>query len=135
MTFEEHEAFHKDLRQLTKRWPSLPEDLAVLKKVLAVMPAERPPLSVRIAGLKTIALQRSRDAIHQCVEHGVVQTQLALHQRELRRPRQRMSSDQIRNGLVGRGASRFGCGAHLGKYALVRRAATGRRFMGAGMRT
>ena len=53
MTFAEHEAFHKDFRQLTKRWPSLPEDLAVLKKVLAVMPAERPPLSLRIAGLKT----------------------------------------------------------------------------------
>jgi mRNA-degrading endonuclease RelE of RelBE toxin-antitoxin system len=53
MTFSELDAYRKDLRQLTKRWPALPLDMAVLQKVLALMPAERPPFSTRITGLKT----------------------------------------------------------------------------------
>jgi len=53
MIFSELDAFRKDVRQLTKRWLSLPGDLVVLKKVIELMPTERPPFSMRIAGLKT----------------------------------------------------------------------------------
>lgn len=43
--------FAKDLKLLSKRFRSLPEDIEVLKKVLADEPDEVPPLSFRIEGL------------------------------------------------------------------------------------
>lgn len=51
MTFEELAAFKKDIKILSKRYRSMEEDLAVVKKVLTVSPDERPPFSYRIDNL------------------------------------------------------------------------------------
>jgi mRNA-degrading endonuclease YafQ of YafQ-DinJ toxin-antitoxin module len=51
MIFEELAEFKKDLKFLTKKYRTLNDDLEVVKKVLAVMPADRPPFSYRIDNL------------------------------------------------------------------------------------
>jgi mRNA-degrading endonuclease RelE of RelBE toxin-antitoxin system len=51
MTFEELPEFTKDLKVLLKKFRTLAEDLAVIKKILIVSPDERPPFSFRIDGL------------------------------------------------------------------------------------
>jgi mRNA-degrading endonuclease RelE of RelBE toxin-antitoxin system len=51
MIFEELPEFTKDLKVLLKKFRTLTEDLAVVKKVLNVSPDERPPFSFRIEGL------------------------------------------------------------------------------------
>jgi mRNA-degrading endonuclease YafQ of YafQ-DinJ toxin-antitoxin module len=51
MTFSELGQFKKDLKSLLKKYRTVEEDLDVVKKVLAVMPDERPPFSFRIADL------------------------------------------------------------------------------------
>lgn len=53
MTFEELDEYAKDLKKLSKRFRSLREDIATLKKVLEVQPEPTPPMSVRIPGLET----------------------------------------------------------------------------------
>ena len=49
--FEELDEFKKDLKTLLKKYRSLNEDLEVVKKILAVMPDERPPFSFKISDL------------------------------------------------------------------------------------
>lgn len=51
MEFKETDEYKKDLKKLSKRFKTLPEDIEVLKKVLAVEPDERPPMSERVGGL------------------------------------------------------------------------------------
>jgi hypothetical protein len=51
MNFDELFEFKKDLKTLTKKYKSLNDDLQVVKKVLEVVPDERPPFSFRIDGL------------------------------------------------------------------------------------
>ena len=51
MIFEELDEFKKDLKTLLKKYRSLNEDLEVVKKILAVMPDERPPFSFKISDL------------------------------------------------------------------------------------
>jgi mRNA-degrading endonuclease RelE of RelBE toxin-antitoxin system len=51
MIIEELEEYKKDLKKLSKKYRTLPEDLAVVKKVLSVNPKERPPFSFRIDNL------------------------------------------------------------------------------------
>jgi hypothetical protein len=51
MKFEELHEFEKDLKRLLKRYRSLADDLAVVKKVLEAEPKERAPFSFRIEGL------------------------------------------------------------------------------------
>ncbi len=51
MTFEELTEFKKDLKKLLKKYRTLNDDLDVVKKVLEVIPDERPPFSFRIANL------------------------------------------------------------------------------------
>jgi mRNA-degrading endonuclease YafQ of YafQ-DinJ toxin-antitoxin module len=51
MTFEELDLFTKDLKELLKKYRTLNDDLGVVKKVLEVMPDERPPFSFQIDGL------------------------------------------------------------------------------------
>ncbi len=51
MIFEELPEFRKDLKKLSKKYRSLPDDLEVLKKVLKLKPDQRPPFSFRIEGL------------------------------------------------------------------------------------
>ncbi|MEZ4771596.1 MAG: hypothetical protein R3D00_00355 [Bacteroidia bacterium] len=51
--FEEVPEFRKDLKHLLKKYRTLEEDLAVVKKVLNDEPEENPPFSFRINGLGT----------------------------------------------------------------------------------
>lgn len=51
MIFEELTEFEKDLKKLLKKYRSLNDDLAVVKKVQKIFPDERPPFSFRISGL------------------------------------------------------------------------------------
>ena len=43
--------FERDLKSLTKKYKTLPDDLDVLEKVLKVRPDSNPPYSYRIDGL------------------------------------------------------------------------------------
>lgn len=51
MKFEQLNEFEKDLKKLLKRYKTLEDDLAVVKKVLTAEPDVRPPFSYRIDGL------------------------------------------------------------------------------------
>lgn len=51
MNFDELEEYAKDIKKLQKRYRTLEEDIAIVKKVLTVEPNERPPFSFRIDGL------------------------------------------------------------------------------------
>lgn len=51
MTFDELGEFKKDLKTLLKKYRTLNDDLDVVKKVLEVVPEERPPFSFRIDNL------------------------------------------------------------------------------------
>ena len=51
MEYEELDEFKKDFKKLSKKYRSLNEDIKVVKKVLSVSPAARPPFSFRIDGL------------------------------------------------------------------------------------
>jgi mRNA-degrading endonuclease YafQ of YafQ-DinJ toxin-antitoxin module len=59
MTFEELAAFRKDMKNLIKKYKTLPDDLDVVKKVLTIAPNERPPFSFRIdnLGLETCVIK------------------------------------------------------------------------------
>lgn len=48
MKFDELAEFQKDLKTLLKKYRTLNDDLEVVKKVLEVIPDERPPFSFRI---------------------------------------------------------------------------------------
>ena len=48
MKFSEIKEFNKDVKKLTKKYRSIPEDIETVKKVLAVMPDARPPFSFQI---------------------------------------------------------------------------------------
>ena len=51
MTFDELTEFKKDKKSLLKKYRTLNDDLDVVKKVLEIMPDERPPFSFRIDSL------------------------------------------------------------------------------------
>lgn len=51
MEYDELEEFKKDLKKLSKRYKSLKDDIEIIKKVLNVNPAARPPFSFNINGL------------------------------------------------------------------------------------
>jgi len=51
MTFDELAEFQKDLKNLLKKYRTLNDDIEVVKKVLEVIPDERPPFSFRIDNL------------------------------------------------------------------------------------
>ena len=53
MTFEELTEFKKDVKILLKIYRTLTEDLDIVKKVLVVIPEERPPFSFRLDNLST----------------------------------------------------------------------------------
>ena len=48
MKIVDHGDFMKDVRRLRKRFKSLNEDLDVVKRVLTVLPDERPPVSYKV---------------------------------------------------------------------------------------
>ncbi|MDP3443206.1 MAG: hypothetical protein Q8T08_10155 [Ignavibacteria bacterium] len=51
MIFDELSEFQKDIKGLSKKYRSLPNDLVVVKRVLEVFPDERPPFSFRLEHL------------------------------------------------------------------------------------
>lgn len=51
MNIQETDEYRKDLKKLTKRFKTLPEDIETLKKVIAVFPDEKPPISYRVSNL------------------------------------------------------------------------------------
>ncbi len=51
MKYECLDEFEKDLKKLSKKFRSLPDDLEVLKKVLAISPVVSPPTSFSISNL------------------------------------------------------------------------------------
>ena len=59
MKFEELAEFKVDVKRLLKKYRTLEDDLAVVKKVLQVLPDERPPFSFQIdnLGLQTCIIK------------------------------------------------------------------------------
>ena len=51
MTFEQLEEFVRDVKSLSKKYRSIPDDLIVIKKILAAFPDSREPFSFRISDL------------------------------------------------------------------------------------
>ena len=51
MNFDELAEFKKDMKTLLKKYRTLHQDLNVVKKVLEVLPDQRPPFSFRIDNL------------------------------------------------------------------------------------
>lgn len=73
MTFDELTEFKKDLKNLLKKYRTLNDDLGIVKKVLEVMPDERPPFSFRIdnLGLKTCIIKVKKIACKALKGRGV----------------------------------------------------------------
>ena len=73
MTFDELTEFKKDLKSLLKKYRTLNDDLEVVKKVLEIMPDERPPFSYRIdnLGLKTCVIKVKKIACKALKGRGV----------------------------------------------------------------
>lgn len=73
MTFDELTEFKKDLKSLLKKYRTLNDDLDIVKKVLEVMPEERPPFSFRIdnLGLKTCIIKVKKIACKALKGRGV----------------------------------------------------------------
>ncbi|MCJ7448788.1 MAG: hypothetical protein MUO72_13960 [Bacteroidales bacterium] len=73
MTFDELTGFKKDLKSLLKKYRTLNDDLKVVKKVLEIMPEERPPFSYRIdnLGLKTCVIKVKKIACKALKGRGV----------------------------------------------------------------
>jgi len=73
MTFDELVEFKKDLKRLLKKYRTLNDDLDVIKKVLEVVPDERPPFSFRIdnLGLKTCIIKVKKIACRALKGRGV----------------------------------------------------------------
>jgi mRNA-degrading endonuclease YafQ of YafQ-DinJ toxin-antitoxin module len=73
MTFDELTEFKKDLKSLLKKYRTLNDDLYIVKKVLEIMPDERPPFSFRFdnLGLKTCIIKVKKIACKALKGRGV----------------------------------------------------------------
>lgn len=73
MIFDELSEFKKDLKGLLKKYGSLNEDLEIVKKVLDVLPDERPQFSYRIdnLGLETCVIKVKKIACKSLKGRGV----------------------------------------------------------------
>lgn len=73
MIFEELKEFGKDVKTLSKKYRSLPEDLEVVKRILEVLPEERPPFSFRIdnLGIETCVIKVKKIACRALKGKGV----------------------------------------------------------------
>jgi len=73
MTFDELDEFKKDLKSLLKKYRTLNDDLDVVKKVLEVLPDERPPFSYRIdnLGIETCVIKVKKIACKALKGRGV----------------------------------------------------------------
>ena len=73
MTFDELTEFKKDLKSLLKKYRTLNDDLDVVKRVLEVIPDERPPFSFYIdnLGLETCIIKVKKIACKSLKGKGV----------------------------------------------------------------
>jgi len=73
MNFEELVEYKRDFKVLLKRYRTLNEDLEVVKKVLEIMPDERPPFSFRIdnLGIETCIIKVKKIACKALKGRGV----------------------------------------------------------------
>jgi mRNA-degrading endonuclease YafQ of YafQ-DinJ toxin-antitoxin module len=73
MTFDELSEFKKDLKKLLKKYRTLNDDLAVVKRVLEILPDERPPFSFRIdhLGIETCIIKVKKIACKALKGRGV----------------------------------------------------------------
>lgn len=73
MIFYELAEFKKDLKNLLKKYRTLNDDLEVVKRVLAVIPNERPPFSFRMdnLGLETCIIKVKKIACKALKGRGV----------------------------------------------------------------
>jgi len=73
MIFGELNEFKKDLKNLSKKYRTLNDDLDVVKQVLAASPDERPPFSYRIdnLGLETCVIKVKKIACKALKGRGV----------------------------------------------------------------
>jgi len=73
MIFYELKEFNKDLKNLLKKYRTLNDDLEVVKRVLAVIPNERPPFSFRMdnLGLETCIIKVKKIACKALKGRGV----------------------------------------------------------------
>lgn len=73
MNFDELAEFQKDLKALLKKYRTLNEDLNVVKKVLEVLPDQRPPFSFRIdnSGVETCIIKVKKIACKSLKGKGV----------------------------------------------------------------
>ena len=73
MKFEELPEFQKDLKANLKKYRTLNDDLNVVKKVLEVLPDQRPPFSFRIdnLGLETCIIKVKKIACKALKGRGV----------------------------------------------------------------
>jgi hypothetical protein len=73
MIFDELDKFKKDLKNLLKKYRTLNDDLDVVKRVLEVIPDERPPFSFRIdnLGLETCIIKVKKIACKALKGRGV----------------------------------------------------------------
>jgi mRNA-degrading endonuclease RelE of RelBE toxin-antitoxin system len=73
MTFDEIAEFRKDLKSLLKKYRTLNDDLDVVKRVLEIIPNERPPFSFRIdnLGLETCVIKVKKIACKALKGRGV----------------------------------------------------------------
>ena len=73
MTFDELSEFKKDLKNLLKKYRTLNDDLDVVKRVLEILPDERPPFSFRIdhLGIKTCIIKVKKIACKALKGRGI----------------------------------------------------------------
>lgn len=73
MNFEELTEYKKDIKDLSKRYRTLQDDMEVVKKVLTVSPDERPPFSFRIdnLGIETCVIKVKKIACKALKGRGV----------------------------------------------------------------
>lgn len=73
MDFSELPEFQKDIKALLKKYRTLKEDLDIVKRILEVAPAERPPFSFRIdnLGLETCIIKVKKIACKAIKGKGV----------------------------------------------------------------
>ena len=73
MTFDELEEYKRDVKNLLKKYRNLNDALDVVKKVLEILPDERPPFSFRIdnLGIETCIIKVKRIACKSLKGKGV----------------------------------------------------------------
>lgn len=73
IAFEELDPFKKDCKELSKKYKTLKDDLEVVKKVLEILPDDRPPFSFRIdnLGLESCIIKVKKIACRSLKGRGV----------------------------------------------------------------